>query len=154
VAEGNLAEASSALAEWEQSPDLDSEVSLSPWADGRFGTPCYMSFSYVVRYSAPGQRGSRWEESCGASGCDRFRSGALQAVVAAQGNPDATDERPVTTENVLDGVRYRVSVGRLTIGWRIFPDWRVKFVRSSDDAEVASLVVEASRWNMKEATAR
>ncbi len=96
-------------------------------------------------------------ESCQLRSCDLFRPSALEAVLATLRTEDLANdvyvatERPSESRKVIGGQAYRVLTGRLTIGWRAYADWRVQFVRVSDDAEVASLVVEAHRAELARA---
>lgn len=113
-----------------------------------------MAFEYEVDYSSPGGSSAPpVDESCDAKGCQRFRKSALAVVLAAK-TSSATDQEPVTVQRVVDGVRYTVSAWRATMGWRVFTDWRVRFVRESDGTKVASLIVHARRARLREAAVR
>jgi hypothetical protein len=132
-----------ALVYWEGRDDLSNFISISRWAGGQFGPACRMSFLYALRYGPPSKDvGTTFPETCYAD-CEPLRVAAQRIVLArTQG---VTDQDPVTTTEVIGGVQYRVGAGRVTIGWRVFAHWRVTFTRTSDGAEVASIVLEARR---------
>jgi hypothetical protein len=53
----------------------------------------------------------------------------------------------------VDGVLYRVTIGHVTIGWRIFPDWRVTFEEIGGRTK-ASLAVGMRAGELVSATVR
>jgi hypothetical protein len=52
-----------------------------------------------------------------------------------------TDQSPLVLPVIVEGALYRATVGHITIGWRIFPDWRVTFENISGEATSASLAI-------------
>jgi len=55
-----------------------------------------------------------------------------------------TDQNPLVLPVIVEGALYRATVGHITIGWRIFPAWRVTFENISGEAAPASLAIGMS----------
>lgn len=160
-------------------PSLASTLTLTPWANGKWRTPCAASFVFVPHFDMAKTLNDwpaldNWEaNACASAGCGEFQRAALELVKQTQQDrigvedrllaamtadqreeyerlkraadrPDLTDStadgddagkpktaatltdaNPLLLPMVADNRVLLASVGHLTIGWRVFADWKV-----------------------------